>query len=450
MRRARAVLTAALSGSLGLAVLATAAPSVPVLAAARSSVSTAFSQSPAAGVSADDKAKKKALDAQISALRDQLDESSQALQDAAVALAQAQSELPDAQAAAASASAALDKAKAHDEAVAAQLQLAEAEQDKGKRALATATDRLAQQQSDLGELAAAAYRSGGMGELAVALNATSPDQFADRLQLVKAALDAGDAALADLATSKADLRAAQAYLDAKQAQVAQMRKESQQAVAERQRRADEATAAQAKVEQLIAARAAAKQTIEEQRRLEQEQLRQAEQQSAALAARIKKAEEQAARQHAVPAGVPSGALQFPANGRISTVAGYRTNPVTGNPSCHSGIDIAPGGGAPIYAAAAGVVIATEYTAWDGYTTVIAHGGGLATWYAHQPGFSVSVGQQVQRGQVIGYVGASGFATGPHLHFNVTVNGVAYDPMGWFGGPMRTVASLCPNGPAVVL
>lgn len=442
MRRARAVLTAVLSGGLGLALVATATPAVPVLASVGSHL--------VSGVHTDDKAKKKALDQQIAQLRSQLGETTQALQDAAIALTQAQAQLPDAQAAARTANTALAKAKAHDEAVAAQLKVAEAEQDKGRRALASATSKLTQQQDDLGQLAAAAYRSGGMGELAVALNATSPDQFADRLQLVKAAMDAGDAALADLATSKADLRAAQAYLDAKQAQVAEMRRQSEQAVVQRQQAADAAAAAQAKVEQLVAARAAAKKTIEEQRKLEQEQLRQAEKQSAVLAAQIKRAEEEAARRHVIPSGVPSGALQFPAAGPIMTPAGFRINPVTGNPSCHSGIDIGAAGGSPIVAAAAGVVIATEYTPWDGYTTVIAHGGGLATWYAHQPGFSVSVGQVVQRGQVIGYVGASGFATGPHLHFDVSVNGVAYDPMGWFGGPMRTVASLCPNGPGVVL
>jgi murein DD-endopeptidase MepM/ murein hydrolase activator NlpD len=124
--------------------------------------------------------------------------------------------------------------------------------------------------------------------------------------------------------------------------------------------------------------------------------------------------------------------------------------VTGSPSCHSGIDIAPGYGAPIYAAASGVVIATTYTSWDGNTTIIAHGGGMTTWYAHQDRFGVHVGQHVRRGQVIGRVGSSGFATGPHLHFNVAIGDVAYDPMGWYGGPRRTVASLCPNGPYPVL
>ena len=75
---------------------------------------------------------------------------------------------------------------------------------------------------------------------------------------------------------------------------------------------------------------------------------------------------------------------------------------------------------------------------------------MTTWYAHQNTFGVHVGQHVSRGQVIGHVGATGFATGPHLHFNVVLGQTAYDPMGWFGGRMRTVASLCPHGPSPVL
>ena len=75
---------------------------------------------------------------------------------------------------------------------------------------------------------------------------------------------------------------------------------------------------------------------------------------------------------------------------------------------------------------------------------------MTTWYAHQSSFGVRSGQYVSAGQVIGYVGSSGFSTGPHLHFNVALDEVPYDPMGWFGGSRRTVASLCPNGPTPIL
>jgi murein DD-endopeptidase MepM/ murein hydrolase activator NlpD len=84
------------------------------------------------------------------------------------------------------------------------------------------------------------------------------------------------------------------------------------------------------------------------------------------------------------------------------------------------------------AAASGRVISVDGGGPYGLHTLIGHGAGLSTMYAHQSGVNVSSGQRVRRGQVIGYVGASGWVTGPHLHFEVHVNGVPYEPMGWFG------------------
>jgi murein DD-endopeptidase MepM/ murein hydrolase activator NlpD len=71
--------------------------------------------------------------------------------------------------------------------------------------------------------------------------------------------------------------------------------------------------------------------------------------------------------------------------------------------------------------------------------LIDHGQGLSTFYAHQSSRLVPVGTRVSKGQAIGRVGATGYATGPHLHFEVHINGVPYDPMGWFGGTKRPVA-----------
>ena len=99
-------------------------------------------------------------------------------------------------------------------------------------------------------------------------------------------------------------------------------------------------------------------------------------------------------------------------------------------SLHPGIDIGAEMGAPIHAAASGRVILAGYSGGYGNLIVIDHGNGLATAYAHQSRLGASVGQEVSQGDVIGYVGSTGFSTGPHLHFEVRVNGLPVDPMGY--------------------
>ena len=108
------------------------------------------------------------------------------------------------------------------------------------------------------------------------------------------------------------------------------------------------------------------------------------------------------------------------------------HPVYGYKSCHTGDDIRGTYGTPILAAADGLVMGVLSGGAYGLHTVISHGGGISTMYAHQSRTAVHVGETVRQGQVIGYVGSSGWVTGPHLHFEVHVGGVPYDPLGWFG------------------
>jgi len=97
---------------------------------------------------------------------------------------------------------------------------------------------------------------------------------------------------------------------------------------------------------------------------------------------------------------------------------------------HEGIDIGAGSGTPIAAAATGTVIYCGWMSGYGNLTVIDHGGGLATAYGHQSGLAVGCGTSVAQGQVIGYVGCTGHCFGPHLHFEVRVNGSPVDPLGY--------------------
>ena len=135
--------------------------------------------------------------------------------------------------------------------------------------------------------------------------------------------------------------------------------------------------------------------------------------------------------------VPTGTLQWPlpVAGTITSQFGHRVDPITGEVSSHTGTDIACAEGTPILAAADGIVIvANGLDSWGGsygYYIQIDHGGGLETLYAHCSSICVTTGQQVQAGEVIGYVGHTGRATGNHLHFEVHINGVRRDAETYF-------------------
>ena len=133
----------------------------------------------------------------------------------------------------------------------------------------------------------------------------------------------------------------------------------------------------------------------------------------------------------------TGTLQWPlpVAGTITSQFGHRVDPITGEVSSHTGTDIACAEGTPILAAADGTVtVANGLDSWGGsygYYIQIDHGGGLETLYAHCSSICVTTGQQVQAGQVIGYVGHTGRATGSHLHLEVLINKTRVDAMSFF-------------------
>jgi murein DD-endopeptidase MepM/ murein hydrolase activator NlpD len=128
-------------------------------------------------------------------------------------------------------------------------------------------------------------------------------------------------------------------------------------------------------------------------------------------------------------GAALGSIHFiwPVVGPITSPFGYRMDPVMHQYWLHAGIDIGVGYGTPIHAAAAGTVILTGWVNGYGNTTVIDLGDGITNLYAHQERIIVHEGETVSQGQVIGYVGATGWATGPHLHFEIRVNGKPINP-----------------------
>jgi murein DD-endopeptidase MepM/ murein hydrolase activator NlpD len=161
-------------------------------------------------------------------------------------------------------------------------------------------------------------------------------------------------------------------------------------------------------------------SLNERQRAELAEMEALQQVSATLAAKI-----QAAQTASPGAGAPSAAgFIWPVNGPVTSPFGMRWGRM------HEGIDIGAASGTPIRAAAAGTVIYADWLGGYGNLIVIDHGDGVSTAYAHQSGLAAGAGQRVPQGEVIGYVGSTGHSSGPHLHFEVRVNGVPVDPLGY--------------------
>lgn len=269
------------------------------------------------------------------------------------------------------------------------------------------------------------YEHGDMGYLAVLLASKSFADFVERWQDLRLLIAANQRAVAErrlaekrVAAAQANLQAAQAALAAQQEAQQRARNQLDTLAGERRNLVALADAQRSRVgsevaqmEDLTAAQEAQLEAlvVERQRELE------AQRESARRAAGI------------VGETQAPGVLAWPVFGTITSPFGYRRNPFNGSPDFHQGLDIAAPMGTTVTAAAAGTVISAGWYGGYGNYILIDHGGGMATGYGHLSQIFVSVNQQVQKGQAIGAVGSTGMSTGPHLHFEVRINGKATDP-----------------------
>ena len=285
------------------------------------------------------------------------------------------------------------------------------------------------------------YQQGPLGEIEVVLDAQNPGDFASRLASVDAISRSQATTQNELIKARADLVMKGVKHEALKATAEEAKLAADTQLVKARQAQAQARAAQTRILQLVAQRKASlviakknKAVIAKRfQRLKAKQALMAKQAAAA-------ARREAARLAAQGDNSPTGELRWPIDGGgVSADVGPRVHPVYGYDSCHTGTDIRGATGTPIHAAAAGTVAMISDGGPYGLATLIAHAGGLTTFYAHQSSVSVSEGQRVEAGEVIGAVGASGWVTGPHLHFEVRLGGTAYDPMGWFGGSKSPIS-----------
>jgi len=131
------------------------------------------------------------------------------------------------------------------------------------------------------------------------------------------------------------------------------------------------------------------------------------------------------RREALAGATPS---IWPAHGWLTGTFGGRSDPFSGEPAFHQGLDISTDKGQPVYATADGTIVSAAFTGEYGNLIVMDHGFGLRTRYGHLSGFAAKPGQTIRRGAVIGYVGATGRATGSHLHYEILANGQLINPL----------------------
>jgi len=238
------------------------------------------------------------------------------------------------------------------------------------------------------------------------------NQEKETVDRVRAARDA-------IAARQAELERSQADLEARQSSLVDARQKDQQLLSQVQQTQDQLEGDVGDISAQIASQLQAKQEAEA---------------AAAAAAARAAAQQESSTSSGGTSAAPAGPVQGESSsGMIWPVNGPITSPFCEQrawESCHPGIDISVPSGTPIHAAAAGTVAIAGPESGYGNYTCIDHGGGVSTCYAHQQSISVSVGQHVSQGQVIGYSDCTGLCFGPHQHFEVRVNGNPVDPMGY--------------------
>lgn len=269
------------------------------------------------------------------------------------------------------------------------------------------------------------YINGRLSYLDVVIGSKDFSDFANRMEMLKRILQSDMDLINTIKTEREEIASKKAKLEADRAKVLELEKVAQEK------------------QNVINQKKAERQAVLERAMNDRDTAERAYNELMASSASITAMLQQRAAERAAAAAASSqgggggatwvqgtGQLSAPVNAPITSNFGWRIHPIYGTRRLHAGTDFGVDEGTPVHAADGGVVVEAGWVSGYGYTVIIDHGNGMSTLYAHNSDVAVSPGQTVSKGQVVSYSGNTGGSTGPHLHFEVRINGEPTDPMGY--------------------
>ena len=397
--------------------------------------------------------RKKAVERKIEGAEQDLHESSSQMAAARARLEAARAQLDSARVALATAQGKVTVAQERDAQMQAELTAAEAALTQARTELDTGRTDMRAQQDSVASTISSIYQQGDPELLAFSalLDSQTPADLTRSSEARNAVVGRETRAFQALTAAKVLLAVREDEVEAAKDAVAAKREEAAAHLAAMEALQADAAAAERSVVALVGERRTAEREASEIRAADARTLQKLRAEDARVeellrkraAEALRRAREAAARAaranglsngESAPPASSGGYLGMPADGGVTSPYGMRTHPIYGYYSLHDGTDFGAACGSPLYAAADGKVISSYWSSVYGNRMIIDNGAaagvGLATIYNHATRYTVSEGQQVTRGQVIGYVGSTGWSTGCHLHFTVMANGKAVDPANW--------------------
>jgi murein DD-endopeptidase MepM/ murein hydrolase activator NlpD len=257
------------------------------------------------------------------------------------------------------------------------------------------------------------YENGQVSYLEVLFNSANISDFLSRIEYLSCLVENDQNIVGDIKGQQTELNHKKAELTTKMTQMAKLKQEAENAKSylndnKNKKQIALATNKKQQDELLV-------------------QIEKMEKDSEALAVKIRQLQKDN------PSSVRGNIAIWPTPGywTITSPFGYRTHPISGQNKLHTGVDIGAPSGARILAAGSGTVIMAGWYGAYGNAVIIDHGNNLSSLYGHMSSIAVSNNAVVSAGQTIGYVGSTGWSTGPHLHFEVRQNGNPINPLGYF-------------------